>query len=212
MPELPDRIDGEIIEAAHMNEATIRSVQRYASIAERDSLNPAPENGQPAWIIDVGELQIWDGAKWKGYLPLTGGDMTGGIVMKSEVPSHLWWDRDDATVPWRMTQSSDGNLRIQRDTGSGYASVMDFTPEDGAKFIGSSAYNSQAVFHNTARTHWFKFIIASDNSFRLQSSEDGVTWTTVETWQPTVAANVPEEYDVAARIADLEARIAALEA
>ncbi len=84
MPELPDRIDGEIIEASHMNEATIRSVQRYANVSERDSLNPAPETGQPAWIIDDQELHIWNGSAWivagaGVFLPLSGGTMAGDI-------------------------------------------------------------------------------------------------------------------------------------
>ncbi len=64
MPELPSRIDGEIVEASHMNEATIRSIQRYSSEANRDSLNPAPETGQPAWIEDIAQLQAWNGTVW----------------------------------------------------------------------------------------------------------------------------------------------------
>ncbi len=84
MPELPSRIDGEIIEAQHMNDATIRAVQRYDTEATRDSLNPAPENGQPAYIVNIQQLQIWNGSSWRpvgeGYfLLLSGGTMTGDI-------------------------------------------------------------------------------------------------------------------------------------
>jgi len=89
MPELPSRIDGEIIEAEHMNAATIRSVQRYTSAAQRDSLNPVPEEGQPAWLSDVDELTIWTGTAWivagiGVFLPTAGGTMTGILVIESQ--------------------------------------------------------------------------------------------------------------------------------
>jgi len=67
MPELPSRIDGELIEAAHMNDAQDRSVQRYDSETQRDTLNPAPTDGQMAWIADIDKLQTWNGSTWITY-------------------------------------------------------------------------------------------------------------------------------------------------
>jgi len=93
MPELPNRIDGEIIEAEHMNAATIRSVQRYTSEAQRDALNPAPEDGQPAWIQDSDMLTIWSGSQWivqtdqrnGSYLLLSGGTVVGVLNLDNIV-------------------------------------------------------------------------------------------------------------------------------
>lgn len=67
MPELPDRINGEIIEASHMNDAQDRTVQRYTSAANRDTLNPLPVEGQMAWLSDVNQLTTYDGSKWIEY-------------------------------------------------------------------------------------------------------------------------------------------------
>ncbi len=119
MPELPDRIDGEIIEAAHMNDATIRTVQRYASVTERDALNPAPENGQPAWIIDINQLQIWDGTDWKQinadglYLPLHGGTMDGRVINQST--GSLAFTAERGGVQWAFGMYDGGNGRISED-------------------------------------------------------------------------------------------------
>ncbi len=89
IPELPSRIDGEIIQAEHMNAATIRSVQRYTSAAQRDSLNPAPEEGQPAWLSDVNHLTVWTGTEWivagiGVFLQLDGSSpMIGNLVINA---------------------------------------------------------------------------------------------------------------------------------
>jgi len=93
MPELPNRVDGEIIEAEHMNDATIRSIQRYTNTAQRDSLNPAPETGQPAWIVDIAELHVWTGTAWivagtGVFLPLTGGIVTGTLTVQDQLTAN----------------------------------------------------------------------------------------------------------------------------
>jgi len=111
MPELPDRINGEIIEAEHMNSAQDRSVQRYADVTQRDSLNPAPEEGQMAWIESVNELQTYTGSAWFGYLHLQGGVLTGDLIMH------------DAAIPFRDSTGSAANRWIIRRTADAFQLV-----------------------------------------------------------------------------------------
>jgi len=84
MSEIPDRINGEIIEAEHVNTNKDRTVQRYTSASQRASLMPVAVTGDVAWLDDVNQLTIYDGSGWivagEGvFLELTGGTMTGDL-------------------------------------------------------------------------------------------------------------------------------------
>lgn len=85
MPELPTRIDGEVIEAQHMNDAQDRSVQRYTNAAQRDTLNPVVQIGQMAYIDDPGLLQYWDGSAWRTAYTVDGDIQIDGTVIATAI-------------------------------------------------------------------------------------------------------------------------------
>jgi hypothetical protein len=49
-----------------------RLVQRFLSIADRTTRNPAPNEGELSWLLDLNVYQYYDGATWqnlsKGYV------------------------------------------------------------------------------------------------------------------------------------------------
>ena len=77
MPELPDQLPGEIIEADTTNAGQRRMVQRYTDAAQRSALNPTPEEGDFAYLADTDNLTWFNGVVWEEALPLSGGQMTG---------------------------------------------------------------------------------------------------------------------------------------
>ena len=68
MPEIPDRIPGEIIFASYSNDIRDRALMRYVDNTARDASNPVPDSGDLAWIETLQELQIFDGVLWQNYL------------------------------------------------------------------------------------------------------------------------------------------------
>jgi len=69
MPEIPDRIDGEIIAASHVNTNRDRTIQRYSSASNRDTLMPLPVTGDTAWLDNINQLTIYTGTTW---MPVAG--------------------------------------------------------------------------------------------------------------------------------------------
>ena len=74
MPELPDQVAGELIEASWGNDIRDRTVQRYTTDAERDSLNPTPAEGELAYIESTGAFQVYTSSfgGWTYYVPSLG--------------------------------------------------------------------------------------------------------------------------------------------
>jgi len=71
MPEIPDQVPGELIEASWGNATRDRTVQRYTTTVERDTLNPSPADGDLAWILGQQEMQIYSTslpAGWRRYI------------------------------------------------------------------------------------------------------------------------------------------------
>ena len=64
MSELSDVIGGNTITATFTNEVKERSVMRYADAAARDTSIPAPVAGSLAWLQDVDQITVYDGAVW----------------------------------------------------------------------------------------------------------------------------------------------------
>ncbi len=173
MPELPDRIDGEIIEAAHMNEATIRSVQRYADVAERDALNPAPETGQPAWIIADSELHIFNGTSWivagaGVFLPISGGIMGGYIDMNNHnldgVPRIQGFDGTEMI----LTPGANAGIRVQGLSGQGFQ-VLPAATGTIMRFLNES---SNPVLEWNTTNQW---VVPSGIAFRILRAYESTT-------------------------------------
>lgn len=98
MPEIPDRLPGEIIAAEHPNVLRQRAAQRYLDVAARDASVPLPETGEPAYLTSTGLLQVFDGSIWvdqlnaKGGQVLTGNTITMGLY-DNTVTTPIEWQR-----------------------------------------------------------------------------------------------------------------------
>lgn len=65
MAELPPVIAGEPIDSATFGNPVIeRVISRYADATERDAMVPVPIAGDPAYLVDTDDLQMYDGAAW----------------------------------------------------------------------------------------------------------------------------------------------------
>ncbi len=64
MAEIDDVVPGEPIEASWGNPIRDRTVQRYATAAERDVENPIPTAGDLAYLEDTFVVQFFTGADW----------------------------------------------------------------------------------------------------------------------------------------------------
>jgi len=78
MPEIPEVIPGEFIFDTWGNPVARRSTQRYQDSAQLATLNPTPETGDLAYVLDVGQIQIFDGNNW---VMGGGGVSTGHLVV-----------------------------------------------------------------------------------------------------------------------------------
>ena len=63
MPELPDVTAGEPVASAWGNDIRDRTLQRYADEAERDLLNPIPQEGDMAFLAG-GRFQVYTLGQW----------------------------------------------------------------------------------------------------------------------------------------------------
>lgn len=69
MSEVPNVVGGTPIEADWGNDIRDRAVMRYASVAERNSLNPNPEPGEVCYRADAGVIEYFHGAAWRRFFP-----------------------------------------------------------------------------------------------------------------------------------------------
>ena len=79
MAEIPDVVALENIEVQWGNDIRDRTVQRYADETERDNLVPLPQSGDLAWIVDINEIQVYDGTGWLTLVDTSGAVFTGPI-------------------------------------------------------------------------------------------------------------------------------------
>jgi hypothetical protein len=67
VPELPVVNPGEGIDAGTFGNPVLeRVISRYPDAATRDALT-SPNEGDPAYVEDVDEFQIFDGSVWQSY-------------------------------------------------------------------------------------------------------------------------------------------------
>lgn len=64
MPEMPDVIQGEPVEADWGNDIRSRTVQRYADEAARTAEHPFPAAGDLSYLVDSSQVQVFDGTVW----------------------------------------------------------------------------------------------------------------------------------------------------
>ena len=89
-PLLPS--PGETIDSPWGQATVERLIPRYSTAAVRDATVLDPAEGQVCYVVEVDQMQIWDGAEWVEvpdrsvidgllalYLPLTGGTLTGHL-------------------------------------------------------------------------------------------------------------------------------------
>jgi hypothetical protein len=142
MPEIANVASGETIESAWGNAIRDRTVQRYTSTAERDSLNPGPVEGDLAYIENTNDMQFYNGSSWLNFidtstslafLPLSGGTMSGAIFANggsAAVPGYsfatdgntgLYSVGNDGVIHWSGNGNHGGQLGgagVQADSGT----------------------------------------------------------------------------------------------
>lgn len=65
MPEILNVTTGETIASSWGNQIRDRTIQRYASAAERASAHPSPTQGDLSYLVDVGQVQVFrSGTGW----------------------------------------------------------------------------------------------------------------------------------------------------
>ena len=67
MPEIPPVTGGDTIATSWGNPISERVISRYANATARDVAVPVPVAGDPAYLVDVDELQVYDGSGWRVY-------------------------------------------------------------------------------------------------------------------------------------------------
>ncbi len=84
MAKTPDVVDGGIIQSSWGNEIRNRTIQVFASAAERASQWPTPPRGAISYLNDVGNLWVHNGTAW-GIFPVNdlvssaGATFTGSV-------------------------------------------------------------------------------------------------------------------------------------
>jgi microcystin-dependent protein len=69
MPEMPDVIPEEPVSVEWGNDIRDRSLQRYASSAHRNSLNPTPVPGEISYLGDTGVIEVYHSGLWRATVP-----------------------------------------------------------------------------------------------------------------------------------------------
>lgn len=84
MAELSPVVPGEPVDASTFGNPVVdRVLSRYADETARDAAVPLPQPGDFAYIENINEVQVYSGTAWLtgGHLALTGGSMSGDILM-----------------------------------------------------------------------------------------------------------------------------------
>ncbi len=197
MPELPSRIDGEIIEAEHMNTVQDRAIQRVTSEAQRDSLYPAPIEGDTVWVADINQLQTWDGGGWRmtglGIFVRLNGDtqMTGALqaFIGSETLPGVTFAGDPDTGMFQLDQNrigfSTANTR-RFDISfpmSTFRTLLRLENQlhalasDEAQLLIDGTDSARIQLRRSGVTEWWRFHIDASGVFHVQSSvNSGANW------------------------------------
>ncbi len=130
MPKVPDVVAGEPIESVWGNQyIRDRTVQRMTNVADRDASIPTPGDGETVWIEDINQLQIWTGTAWQNasgegrFLPLSGGTLTGILVMSGHEIQQLSVLRGASGEPLVMVPYTGSSASLANDQGVSQVSV-----------------------------------------------------------------------------------------
>ncbi len=205
-PLLPS--PGETIDSPWGQATVNRLIPRYSTEAVRDGTLLDPDEGQVCYVVEVDEIQIFDGTAWARigdgeYLPLAGGVLSGqlsiiraGINILEFQNLNIADDLDGSRVMLVMssgliirTGSIDGSVALHN--------AVHIAPSN-TKFYGienTSATFSVANETGSGATHDFRFSIQSDGTLRLLSSPKGAeSWSIVEVWTAATAVeNLPDD-------------------
>ncbi len=194
MSEIPDVVTGEVVASEWGNQIRDRTLQRYADEAERDTQAPTPSQGDMAYIEASGEVQVFNGSRWTMG---DGGVLTGPLFVEAAVD--ISYDTVTATRPLTVNRSTGVGARGARvQVGNvaptqGYAlfaQIVDgavnttFGVGDGEVKLTGTTGSAKLILEREGSASQWRFAIGASSDLLLQSSPDGSTWTTVETWNP----------------------------
>ena len=233
MPEIPDVAPGETIQVSWGNPIRSRTVLRYASAAARDASVPVPVSGDVAWLQDVNEVTVYNGATWDSLFTSTqGGPITAPIsatsvrVPEAPFPIAAIMNEDGSVVAVSFDASSvigvspDGSGNIVSEDSGG-------TPGDGG-FIGVKAAQGSLAFQgikgglvdganqSTGSLSFFYRLNATDTALTRSAiiGAEG-SWTFDKTISTEMTGPAATEYgspaDITAIINNLLTRIQVLE-
>jgi hypothetical protein len=88
VPEIPNVVPGEPVEASWGNQVAGRTAQRYADATARDASVPIPEAGALSYLQNTDQLYLYDGTDWvrivrqdaSGNAAIDGGVSADGFV------------------------------------------------------------------------------------------------------------------------------------
>ena len=174
MPELDVPVPGEQIEVGPFGSPVVyRVVSRYASVAARDAAAPTPGNGEPCYVQDIDEFQIYDGSTWVKQSPsiLTAGT---AITVSGSSPDYTIAHGDTST---QAPVDNTGESLIQDIDLDTFGHITD---------IGSVAF---------WRSRWEKSEYAGGNNIGAGITTASVNFTApdaglvVMNWQATIERN-----------------------
>lgn len=111
MAEIPNVAPGETIESgAWGNPIRDRTVQRYASVASRDALNPTPTQGDLAYLEDTDRIQVFAIAAWVDLI-----NAAGTSAIANDAPLNFF-QADGTTVGAFLKQLASGTFQLRHDS------------------------------------------------------------------------------------------------
>lgn len=195
MPEIPDVLVGELIEPDDWgNPIRDRTVQRYASVAERDTESPTPGPGDLSWLADDDQIYVYDGAAWLRVVVADDGADNVSIGTDAKTTATSLFVRRDASgtasaARLVITTGSPqvGGLIISLTRGAVVTQVIlgnsSFRVDD-AELLSfrSGTLGTHLRMESDGASDQWRFRITGAGQLQLQSSPDGTAWTTVESW------------------------------
>lgn len=203
MPEIPPVAPNDLLESDEWgNPVARRTVQRYLDVANRDSLNPTPQQGDVAYLLDTNIVTFYTGATWSTlFVPLTGGTMSGPLLLPDGVVGTpaLSFATDPDTglfhtgTAMAFTFAAQTRMRL---SGIGLEMFSVFGAEDGDRFLPSISFRADpdtGLSRFAADTLDFSTGGASrmrlaNATFLWQSAIDNIRSAGVNAWPTTTGA------------------------
>jgi hypothetical protein len=134
----------EILTAANVNTYLMdQSVMTFADAAARTAALPAPTAGMMTFLVDVAQVNVYDGTEW---VEVSGGG--GGVTISATAPADpeagaLWWDSDDGKLfvyyddgtSQQWVDAAGPSVAVQDTAPTGYEGQLWLDSTDGSMYV-----------------------------------------------------------------------------